>query len=39
LHGWALGEAGFMGELQKRTSRRLSKTSAGRPLSSSKRAS
>lgn len=36
LHGWALGEAGFVDELQKRTSRRLSKTSAGRPLSSSK---
>lgn len=36
LHGWALGEADFVDELQKRTSRRLSKTSAGRPLSSSK---
>lgn len=39
LHGWALGEAGFVDELQKRTSRRLSKISAGRPLLSSKRAS
>lgn len=33
LHGWALGEAGFVGELQKQTSRRLSKTTAGRPSS------
>ncbi len=32
LHGWALGEAGFVSDLQSKTSRRLSKTSAGRPL-------
>lgn len=38
LHGWALGEAGFVGELQKQTSRRLSKTAAGRPLSSGRKA-
>lgn len=31
LHGWALGDASFMGELEKKTSRRLSKTAAGRP--------
>jgi putative transposase len=38
LHGWALGEASFVGELQKQTSRRLSKTSAGRPPSPGKSA-
>lgn len=31
LHGWALGEPAFVGLLQKTTSRRLSKKSAGRP--------
>jgi putative transposase len=29
--GWALGDADFVAELQKRTDRRVSKTSAGRP--------
>lgn len=33
LHGWALGEAEFVSDLQGKTRRRLSKTSAGRPLS------
>lgn len=32
LKGWALGEADFVADLQKRTERRVSKTSAGRPL-------
>ncbi len=32
LHGWALGEADFVAELQKKTARRVSKTSAGRPV-------
>lgn len=36
LHGWALGEAGFVSELQKQTNRRLSKVSAGRPVSAGK---
>jgi putative transposase len=31
LRGWALGEPGFVTDLQKQTSRRVSKTSAGRP--------
>ncbi|OQW87275.1 MAG: transposase [Rhodoferax ferrireducens] len=31
LRGWALGEADFVADLQKRTERRVSKTSAGRP--------
>lgn len=31
LQGWALGEADFMSDLQKKTTRRLSKASAGRP--------
>lgn len=31
LHGWALGEASFVSDLQKRTIRRLSKAAAGRP--------
>ncbi|MEA3395550.1 MAG: transposase [Pseudomonadota bacterium] len=39
LRGWALGEVDFMADLQKRTSRRLNKASAGRPQSSSKGAS
>ena len=31
LQGWALGDAGFVDELQKRTSRRITKARAGRP--------
>jgi putative transposase len=31
LRGWALGEAEFVAELQKQTTRRLLKVSAGRP--------
>jgi putative transposase len=31
LRGWALGESNFVADLQKRTSRRVAKTSAGRP--------
>ena len=34
LHGWALGEVKFVTELQGKTVRRVSKASAGRPLSS-----
>jgi putative transposase len=33
LRGWALGEAGYVADLQKRTARRVSKTRAGRPRS------
>jgi putative transposase len=33
LRGWALGEADFVADLQKKTTRRVSKTSAGRPFS------
>jgi len=33
LRGWALGDADFIADLQKRTVRRVSKTSAGRPIS------
>jgi len=33
LRGWALGEADYVADLQKRTQRRVSKTRAGRPLS------
>jgi putative transposase len=33
LSGWALGEADFVANLQKRTLRRVSKASAGRPFS------
>lgn len=33
LAGWALGEADFVADLQKRTERRASKTKAGRPFS------
>ncbi len=33
LRGWALGEADFVANLQKRTQRRVSKGAAGRPLS------
>jgi putative transposase len=36
LRGWALGESDFVADLQKRTSRRVTKTSAGRPFLSSK---
>jgi putative transposase len=32
LHGWALGEADFVADVQKKTGRRVSKTRAGRPL-------
>lgn len=34
LHGWALGDAGFVDELQKRTPRRITKARAGRPVGS-----
>ena len=33
LSGWALGEPDFVADLQKRTERRVSKASAGRPFS------
>ena len=33
LRGWALGEPDFVADLQKRTERRIVKSSAGRPLS------
>jgi len=33
LRGWALGEADFVANLQKRTERRVSKAHAGRPVS------
>lgn len=33
LQGWALGEPDFVADLQKRTQRRLTRTSAGRPFS------
>jgi putative transposase len=33
LRGWALGEASYVAELQRRTARRVSKTHAGRPPS------
>jgi putative transposase len=36
LSGWALGEPDFVVELQKRTERRVSKRTAGRPLASQK---
>lgn len=36
LSGWALGEPNFVADLQKRTERRVSKTTAGRPLSINK---
>lgn len=36
LHGWALGEDDFVADLQKRTERRVSKGSAGRPISINK---
>jgi putative transposase len=33
LGGWALGEADYVADLQRRTARRVSKTRAGRPPS------
>lgn len=36
LRGWALGDADFVAELQKRTERRVAKSSAGRPVSTRK---
>ena len=36
LQGWALGEPDFVADLQKRTTRRVSKGSAGRPVSMKK---
>lgn len=33
LHGWALGDAAFVAELQKRTDRRVSESRPGRPVS------
>jgi putative transposase len=38
LSGWALGDANFVADLQKRTSRRVVKSQAGRPISQSKNA-
>ena len=32
LKGWALGDGGFLSELQKNTLRRVNRTSAGRPI-------
>lgn len=32
LHGWALGDAGFIGDLQKRTPRRVAQARRGRPV-------
>lgn len=36
LSGWALGEAGFVADLQKKTERRIAQSKAGRPVSVSK---
>ena len=36
LSGWALGEADFVADLQKRTPRRVTKNVAGRPVSVNK---
>ncbi len=36
LSGWALGDAGFVADLQAQTQRRLLKTKAGRPVSKQK---
>ena len=33
LHGWALGDAAFAAELQKRTVRRIARARPGRPVS------
>jgi putative transposase len=37
LSGWALGEADFVKDLQKKTERRVNKVAAGRPVSISKK--
>ena len=37
LRGWALGEPDFVADLQKRTQRRVAKSTAGRPLSAQKK--
>ena len=37
LRGWALGEPDFVADLQKRTDRRVTRRSAGRPVSASKK--
>ncbi|OIQ65467.1 transposase IS200 like protein [mine drainage metagenome] len=37
LRGWALGEADFVADLQKRTQRRVAKVGAGRPFSVNKK--
>ncbi len=37
LRGWALGEADFVDELQKKSRRRVSKAKPGRPLSTAKK--
>lgn len=39
LRGWALGDRDYMAELQRRTARRVEKTSAGRPKGPNKRPS
>lgn len=39
LHGWALGDDDFVADLQKKTSRRLTKARPGRPVASPKSAS
>lgn len=36
LRGWALGEAGFIDALQKKSARRVSKSKAGRPVAAAK---
>ena len=36
LSGWALGEAGFVADLQKKTERRIAQSKAGRPVSVNK---
>lgn len=37
LRGWALGEADYVAELQRRTQRRVTQSRAGRPFAASKR--
>ncbi|NQW92594.1 MAG: transposase [Polaromonas sp.] len=37
LAGWALGEADFVADLQKRTERRVNKTKAGRPFTEARK--
>ena len=39
LKGWALGDQGFLDELQKKTTRRVNRTNAGRPVLDAKPAS